>query len=227
MTPQIHTITIGAFNRYLVGGEGWILVDTGIPFTAGRVQRTLARLGVDPGQVRLILLTHGHIDHAGSARALQQLTGAKVAIHELDREWVESGTVAVPRMWSRVAQVAGRPIEWIASVMRFPPVHADVVIGDEGLSLESYGIHGRVIPTPGHTPGSVSLVLESGEAFVGDLGGAHGPGRQPRIPPAGNDRTQLLASWERLFRQGITTVYPGHGPSLPASAMRASLDVSV
>jgi glyoxylase-like metal-dependent hydrolase (beta-lactamase superfamily II) len=228
LTLQIHTITIGAFNRYLVGDEGWILIDAGIPYTAGRVERTLAWLGVDPREVRLILLTHGHIDHAGSASALQRLTGASVAIHERDRAWVESGYVAVPRMWGRVGQIAGRPIEWIARAMRFPPVQADVVIGDAGLSLESYGIHGRVIHTPGHTRGSVSLLLESGEAFVGDLGGgAHGPGRKPGIPPAGNDRNQILASWERLFREGVTTIYPGHGPLLPASAMRAALDVRI
>jgi len=223
VTQQIHTVSIGAFNRYLVGDERWILVDTGIPHTAGRVSRTLTRLRIEPRQVGLILLTHGHIDHAGSARALQMWTGAKVAIHERDRAWVEEGRVTVPRMWSRAGRIAALPVEWIARRMSFPPVCADVVIGDDGLSLEEYGIHGRVIPTPGHTWGSVSLLLDSGEAFVGDLGGMAGSGGRARIPPAGDDPQQMFASWKRLFDAGVTTIYPGHGPSLPASTMRAAL----
>jgi len=224
MTADIHTITIGAFNRYLVHDEGWILVDTGIPHTAGRVARTLQTLGVAPQQVKLILLTHGHIDHAGSVRALQELTGARVAIHHRDRELVETGRVVAPPMWNAAGRVVDAALARITRRMHFAPVQADIVIGDEGLSLVEFGIHGRVIHTPGHTWGSVSLLLDSGEAFTGDLGGMGGWwGADPRIPPAGDDPGQIVNSWKKLFAAGITTIYPGHGPSFPAQAMRDAL----
>jgi hydroxyacylglutathione hydrolase len=224
MTVQVHAIGIGAFQRYLIHDERWILVDTGIPHTAGRVMHTLQSLGVEPSAVGLILLTHGHVDHAGSAQALQELTGAQIAIHYRDRELLEKGLVVAPPMWHAPGRVIGPLLAGITRHMHFPPARADIVIGDQGLSLTKFGIHGRVIPTPGHTRGSVSLLLDSGEAFVGDLGGAGGwRGRAPRLPPAGDDPQQLVSSWKKVLDAGATTIYPGHGPSFPAQAMREAL----
>ena len=224
MTADIHVVTIGAFNRYLIHDEGWILVDTGIPYTAGRVMRTLQQLGVELGQVRLILLTHGHVDHAGSAAALQGLTGARIAIHYRDQELLEKGQVVAPRMWNAGGRVIDRALARITRHMHFPAAKADIVIGDEGLSLGEFGVHGRVIPTPGHTWGSVSLLLDTGDAFVGDLGSAAGwRGGVPRIPPAGDDPQEIVQSWKKLLAAGASTIYPGHGPAFPAQAMRQAL----
>ena len=224
MTAQIHVVTNGFYNRYLLHDEGWILVDTAVPHAAPRVMRTLQKLGVEPRQVKLILLTHGHVDHAGSARELQELTGARIAIHYRDQELVETGRVVAPPLWAPGGRVVNAALARITRRMHFPPVKADIVIGDEGLSLAEFGIHGRVIPTPGHTWGSVSLLLDSGEAFVGDLGGAGGwRGRAPRIPPAGDDPQEIVNSWKKLFAAGARTIYPGHGPSFPAQAMRQAL----
>jgi hydroxyacylglutathione hydrolase len=224
MTVQVRAIGIGAFQRYLVHDEGWILVDTGIPHTAGRVMRTLQQLGIEPSAVRLILLTHGHIDHAGSTRALQELTGARIAIHYRDRELLEKGLVVAPPMWNAAGRVMDALLARITRHMHFASARADIVIGDEGLSLAEFGIHGQVISTPGHTWGSVSLLLDTGEAFTGDLGGAGGwRGRGPQIPPAGDDPQEIVNSWKKLFAAGVTTIYPGHGPSFPAEAMRQAL----
>ena len=224
MTVRIHVISIGLFNRFLIQDEGWMLVDTGIPHTAGRVMRTLQSLAVEPGQVRLILLTHGHVDHAGSTKALQELTGARIAIHYRDQELLEKGRVVAPPVWNTPGRVMGALLAPLTRRMHFPPARADIVIGDEGLALAEFGIHGRVIPTPGHTWGSVSLLLDTGEAFVGDLGGATGfRGGAPRLPSAGDAPQQLVNSWEKLLAAGAKTIYPGHGPSFPAQAIREAL----
>ena len=229
---DIHTIGIQAFNRYLVHDQGYILVDSGIPHTEGRVKRTLQELGVDPREVRLILLTHGHIDHAGSARALQEWTGAPIAIHQADQEWLESGRVVVPQPWmapgkegwAALQSVGWRVLQPLARRMTFPRAHADVLFDDQGMSLAEFGICGQVIHTPGHTLGSVSLLLDSGEAFVGDLGASTGRrGGQPRLPPAGNSPQQMVESWRRLLQAGAKMAYPGHGPAFPAEAMRELL----
>jgi glyoxylase-like metal-dependent hydrolase (beta-lactamase superfamily II) len=221
MTVQVHAIGIGAFQRYLVHDEGWILVDTGIPHTAERVMRTLQQLGIEPSDVRLILLTHGHIDHAGSTRALQELTGARIAIHYRDQELLEQGRVVAPPMWNAAGRVMNALLARITRHMHFAPARADIVIGDEGLTLAEFGIHGQVIPTPGHTWGSVSLLLDTGEAFTGDLGGWRGGA--PQIPPAGDDPQEIVRSWSKVLDTGAITIYPGHGPSFPAQAMRQAL----
>jgi len=98
---DIHTISIGVVNRYPVHDPGWMLVDTGIPYTQGRVARTMNSLGIHPADIRLIVLTHGHVDHAGSARAIQQLTGARIAIRRQGQPLLEQGLVVVPPVWTQ------------------------------------------------------------------------------------------------------------------------------
>ncbi len=212
MSVEIHTIGIGVVNRYLVQDEGWILIDPGIPYTTWMVKRALNRLGVEPSLVVLILLTHGHVDHAGATGAVQEWTGAKVAVHQRDRSLLERGQVMMPPLWMPGGGVLYTALNPIARSLRFGATRADIVIGDEGLSLLPFGIHGRVIHTPGHSDGSVSVLLDRGEAFVGDLvAGPVWPRRQARLPPAGEDQEQMRASLRNLVGQGAKMIYPGHG----------------
>ncbi|MDR7539054.1 MAG: MBL fold metallo-hydrolase [Armatimonadota bacterium] len=190
-SPAISRIVLGLSNCYLVRGAGIVVVDPG-PWGGRVLPRLLRRAGIRPEDVRLILLTHAHIDHVGSAAHLRRLTGAPVAAHRLEQGWLESGFVAVPdgvSPWGRVLAAAMRPV---AARLRFPPVRVDILLDDMPTPLAGYGLPGQVIFTPGHSPGSVSLVLDSGEAFVGDLaiGGSAFrprpgmPGRRPPGPAA-------------------------------------------
>jgi hydroxyacylglutathione hydrolase len=77
---------------------------------------------------------------------------------------------------------------------------ADVVLEGEQLSLGAYGIEAELLHTPGHTPGSLSVLLPGGEALVGDL-------------------DQAVASWNLLLARGVKTVYPGHGRPFPAARL--------
>ncbi len=220
MSIEVHTIGAGVVNRYLLHDDSWMLIDPGIPYTTRMVVRALKRLSVDPGWVKLILLTHGHVDHAGATGALQELTGAKVAIHQRDQSLLERGQVAMPPLWTPGGGVLYTVLNPIARLLRFRAARADVVIADGGLSLVPFGIHGRVIHTPGHTDGSVSVLLDSGEAFVGDL--VAGPSRllrRPRLPPAGDDRERMRASLRLLLEQGAKIIYPGHGKPFPAQLL--------
>lgn len=224
MSIEVHTIGLGVVNRYLVHAGSWMLIDPGIPCTARMTVRALKGLSVEPGSVKLILLTHGHVDHAGATAAVQELTGARVAIHQRDRALLERGQVAMPPLWTPGGGVLYAVLNPIARLLRFRAARADVVIADEGLSLVPFGIPGRVIHTPGHTAGSVSMLLDSGEAFVGDL--IAGPSllyRVPRLPPAGEDQEQMRASLRRLLGQGAKIIYPGHGKPFPAQFLRSVL----
>jgi len=97
--------------------------------------------------VRLILLTHGHVDHAGSAAALQGLTGARIAIHYRDQELLEKGQVVAPRMWNAGGRVIDRALARITrhmhSLRQGRHRHRR-----RGLSLGEFGIHGRSSPRP-------------------------------------------------------------------------------
>ncbi len=224
MGVRVDTIRLGMTNCFLLRGDGAVLVDTGIPGKAEVFARWLARLGVQPSAVRLIVMTHGHLDHAGSARAIRALTGAPIAMREPDRGWLERGEVNAPpatTAWGAVLMAVQRPL---ATLVRMETTRVDLTIGDDGLDLAPFGVAGRVIPTPGHTPGSVSVLLPSGDALVGDLAMNGFPLRRgPGLPIFAADLDQVRAGWRTLLDAGARTIHPAHGRPFPADVLRRAL----
>ena len=110
-------------------------------------------------------------------------------------------------------------------LFHIPVTDIDVVLGDENHSLASYGIPGRVIYTPGHSIGSVSVLLETGDVFVGDLAMNKFPLRfSPGLPIFADDLRQVRQSWELLLNQGAKTVHPAHGKPFAAEIMQRALE---
>jgi len=201
------------------------MVDVGPPNKATAVQRCLIKLAVRPEEIRLILLTHGDADHVGSACDVQALTGAKVAIHNLDSVHLEQGIVNWPpgtNFWGRFLRGLLRPV--MIRMLKFPPTKADFLLGNKEFPLDEFGIAGKVLHTPGHTPGSVSVLLESGEAFVGCLAHNGLPFRlRPGFPIYADNLHQVKQSWKVLIEKGARIIYPAHGDPFPVDVILRSL----
>jgi hydroxyacylglutathione hydrolase len=223
MTETVVQINTGNFtNAFLVRGRnGCVLVDTGNPGKADRILALLAEHtstslsagGGAPDDVRLILITHGHVDHFGSAAALRERIGAPVAVHALDADAVRRGIHQPGSLHptSRLIDLLMRiPLPLFPD--RAPAFEPDVVFKDEWRSDE-YGVAGQVLHTPGHTPGSVSVLLDSGEAIVGDLvmGQLMGLIRKPGPPIVAWDLERNRESVRRLAALSPRVVYVGHG----------------
>lgn len=222
--PQFHTLPLGIDNCYLIEGENWLLVDGGAPGQSRAFVEGLAALGIAPSRIGLIILTHAHWDHIGSAAALVELTGAKLAIHAHERHIVEQGLKSMPPAVTPWGRVFGTLLRGFLPFVTIAPARVDIALGDDGLSLEPYGIRGKVLHTPGHSRGSVSVVLDSGEAFVGDLAMNGLPlTRRPDLPIFAEDVEAAKDSWRRLFELGVTTVYPAHGRPFAASVIERRL----
>ncbi|HEY3345215.1 MAG TPA: hypothetical protein VGJ97_09825, partial [Anaerolineaceae bacterium] len=88
------------------------------------------------------------------------------------------------------------------------------IVNPDRAALASLGIHGEIVPTPGHSPDSVSLLLDSGAAFVGDL-------RPPNLVPE-ESSAETRASWQRLAEHGARQVYPAHDDPYPISMVDLS-----
>ena len=220
MNINIHPLTLGFVQAYLIETpDGLFLVDCGMPGQQKNILPVMQRLGRQ--DLKLIFITHAHADHTGSAAALKKLTGAQVAIHRLDAEALRTAKMPARGRGWLLRQV----MALMTRVIRLQPLQPDILLED-GDSLEQYGLPGKVVHTPGHSPGSSCLVLEDGRAFVGDLMSTTGnPHLQHDIV---DDWGQLHASYQRLRGLSLEQVYVGHGQrSLSGSELVALIDAEL
>lgn len=222
MTKTVIQINTGSVNVFLIRGDGGaILVDAGNPGQAGHILAQLAKHSVAPHDMRLILITHVPVDHFGSAAELRESTGAPVTVHALDADAVRQGIQQPDSLQPTHWLVAlGMRIPGVAGPTRAPALEPDIVFKEEfrldeytSAPLSASGVAGRVLLTPGHTPGSVSVLLDSGEALVGDLvmGWLIGLLPKPGPPIVAWDLERNRESVRQLAALSPRVVYGGHG----------------
>jgi len=159
----IGTIKLAWSNAHVVFGTHPLIVDSGSQGDFADLTSGLRSLGAPIGAIRCAVITHGHADHAGTARALQ-LAGVKIIMgaDDVDRTW--NGKHGAHHPTSAFAKV----LELVLPT-HYKPFEADVLVSDR-YDLAPCGIDGEVIATPGHTPGSVVVIVAHGKiALVGDL----------------------------------------------------------
>ena len=221
---EIHKLSLGICNCYLIKEDGLILVDAGLPSQGKNFLKQLKQLSIEPKDISLILLTHGHWDHIGSVNELKRLTGCKVAVNQREKDWVEQALKPLPPGIGLRAKLLGVVIKMSMPFVNFPGSSVDLVLEDKEFSLELYGIHGKVLYTPGHSSGSMSLLLDTGDAFVGDLAGGGLPFRLgPGMPIFAEDTGALKQSWSMLLAKGANVIYPAHGNHFNADVLQKLL----
>jgi hydroxyacylglutathione hydrolase len=202
---RVYSIQAGLGYAHLIECDrNLILVDAGSPNHEGKILREIR--SIDRSDLRLIFITHAHFDHYGSAAALRQATGAPIAIHHLDSEAMEQGQTSLGIVRGR-GKLARLFLPLYEKWAHFIPPKADLEFSD-GDDLGSYGIEAKVVHTPGHTPGSASLLVEGRIAFVGDLLSARGRPHAQRY--YAYDWDKLAESVELVKRISPELTYTGH-----------------
>lgn len=192
---QTPIVNVGyrSTNCWVVGaGDSRLLVDLGWIGMVGALQHELRRKDIPIDTIRAGFATHYHIDHAGCAEDLKRL-GVPLWVFEEQVPYVEGLS------------------HWVKPGEAFTPIRPEGNIilrcSDSRARLARLGIAGEVVPTPGHSPCSVSLVLDEGACFTGDL--------TPESMVGPEDPTVVRASWDRLRALGARMVYPGHAAPYP------------
>jgi glyoxylase-like metal-dependent hydrolase (beta-lactamase superfamily II) len=171
---DVHTFTRDAVNTHvLVAGGALVMVDPGYEANAAALEADLRGASLDPAAVKTIILTHAHADHAGAARHFQERFHARVVAGAGDADMLAAGRNG-PLCPTGVLGHLRQPEDETAT---YTPFHADVTVTAPMDLAALSGVPGRIVPLPGHTPGSL-VVMAGDAAFVGDLfrGAAVGSG---------------------------------------------------
>lgn len=218
----VTTIALDGANCYLIAAhDGFALIDTGYPHMRARLVRALDCAGCRPEDLKLIVLTHGDIDHSGNAAYLRARTGARIAMHPGDTTMCLKDGVsrerdmrppehfpAVLYLWLVV--VAAKAAVLLLRRITFEPFSPDVLIAD-GQDLGPLGLEAVACHTPGHSKGSISLLTPDGALFCGDhFGQIWGHVIENRDDPS------FPSTHEKLRALPVRVVYPGHGAAFGA-----------
>lgn len=215
---KVITVPLAYTNTYLIEGQdGWVMVDAGRQSMTPFFLRRLSRLGIHPRDIRLLIITHAHFDHVGSLAAIKKQCGCEVLAHRSEAAIIESAQVVIPPGTNTL----GKVVSWMGNhskiLLSFPAAMVELPI-ESDFNLTRYGVYGEVLPTPGHTPGSLSVLLRDGQAIVGDL--AMNFGGRTNFPIFAEQPEQIRLSWQKLIERGATAIYPAHGRRFPSSQLQ-------
>jgi len=220
----VQPVKFGHANVYFIRTEnGHILVDAGMPGDTKKLDEVFATAGVEPNSIRLVVVTHGHMDHMGLLAYAKETTGAKVLCHQSLSEKLANGEIEVP-----VAQNAfGHFLNLMTGILEMTGgtdiegVNPDILV-DDVFDLSEYGISGKIIHTPGHSQGSISIILDNGETLIGDMVRDAGDGE---IGPGMfyEDRETLITSLEEVALFESRRIYLSHGNTIDNTGLNNAI----
>jgi glyoxylase-like metal-dependent hydrolase (beta-lactamase superfamily II) len=225
-----HWVKLGFTRCYLVKClGGYLLIDTSDAGYFCSFQKRTAKLGIQLTEIKYLLLTHHHDDHAGFAAELVEKSGCRVVVHRDAVSPLQQGKAeyAGAKVLNRRVYATMMFYSWYYILFHgktFPPLtfsDRDIVLeGDNESFLKDIGIDGVILHTPGHSRDSISVLLSDGTAFVGDVAmnllwwtGMH------HRPIGFDDINTVYESWQKLREHGARMIHPAHGKPFSAQEL--------
>ncbi len=213
------TITYNSTNYFLIPcKDGFLLIDAGWYGKLERFKKELASLDIELNQIKYIFLTHHHHDHSALVQDLRDLTNAKLIVHKEQVDFITDGITDYKKIkqYNWLLWLIDRVLRPLIKY-NYKPIkieQSDFIINSDvdEMTLREIGVNGKIIATPGHSRDSISILLDSGVAYVGDLAmNIMGLICKVPLPIEAENYQQVNDSLKKLINLGAKEFYPSHG----------------
>jgi hydroxyacylglutathione hydrolase len=205
----IIMVTAGTVNTYLISyAQRFLLVDAGYPLNWRVLKNHLDRFQVKPDSLAALILTHTHFDHAGNAKRIKDQYAAPLVVQRNEAEYIRRGETLTIHGTNTFVEFFMRGVVHLFRYYHYSPVQADILV-DECYDLTNWGFHGYLLHTPGHSPGSLCVIVNGEIALVGDTVFNISP--RSTFPPIAAEQRLIQASWKKLHDTGCQLFLPAHG----------------
>lgn len=209
---NVKVIKLSFVNVFLVkAGEGFILIDTGMPDHFEKLEEELFAIGCLPDKLKIVIITHGDFDHIGNCANLQRKYNVKIAMHEGDIAMTQSHILPKRKIRRPFVMLfllfEGIKRFFSRKPLVFEKFTPDIFLKD-AQDLTEYGLDAKIIYSPGHTKGSICVLTAEGDLFAGDtLINMKKPEKALFI----ENSCELENSIQKLKKLKVKTIYAGHG----------------
>jgi hydroxyacylglutathione hydrolase len=218
----IYQLLEGRSNSFLINSQNnYILIDTGRANSWEKLSNKIDEI-LGKNKLSCLILTHTHFDHVENAAKIKEKYESQIIVHKSESEYIMRGNSPLPKgsnlATGFMVNVLGKKLQ---SKYQYETVDPDIIV-DEKYDLTDFGFNGYIIHTPGHSKGSMGIIIDNETAIVGDaIFGVFG---NSVYPPFADDPDTMVKSWNKLINTNCNLFLPGHGKEISRKLLKSQYE---
>lgn len=208
----IYQILKGRSNSFLIKSENnYIFVDTGRKNSWKKLSSKINGL-LDVNKLSCLILTHTHFDHVENAAKIKEKYKCPIIVHESEANYLKHGNTPLPQGTNFITRFLINSVsKRVNPRSKYETAIPDILV-DVKYDLSPYEFNAYIIHTPGHTIGSISIIIDDQVAIVGDT--LFGMFKWSTYPPFADEPEIMIKSWGKLLETDCKLFLPGHGTKI-------------